>query len=124
MSRFTVALGLFTGTVEASGALRPTAPGVRLPRWSARDGEGLDPDRAGKTTLHTAQHMFASHRAQQGVSFQEIAYLLGHSSLHVTPRYAHLAPDSGRRAITVLERCLDPGGASDLRDGFVPYQAA
>ena len=47
--------------------------------WCLRDSEGLDPARAAKTTLHTTRHTFASHLAQQGVSFQEIAYLLGHS---------------------------------------------
>ena len=59
------------------------------------------------------RHTFASHLAQQGVPFQDIACLLGHSTTYVTERYAHMAPDSGSRAIPVLEETLRLGLSDD-----------
>ena len=39
----------------------------------------------------------------RGVSLKELQELLGHSSLAMTMRYAHLAPERLRSAVTRLE---------------------
>jgi site-specific recombinase XerD len=41
--------------------------------------------------LHDLRHTAASYLAMQGCSLAEIAALLGHRSLEVTRRYAHLS---------------------------------
>lgn len=50
--------------------------------------------RAGLTdvTFHTLRHTFASHAAMQGADLYTLAGLLGHKTLAMVQRYAHLAP--------------------------------
>lgn len=52
---------------------------------------------------HDLRHTFASWLIQSGASLLEVKELLGHSTINVTMRYAHLAPDSLSRAIKRLE---------------------
>lgn len=42
---------------------------------------------------HILRHTFASWLVQSGVSLQVVSKLLGHSTIHMTMRYAKLAPD-------------------------------
>lgn len=43
--------------------------------------------------IHDLRHTFASLLINKGVSLYEVQTLLGHSSIQMTQRYAHLAPD-------------------------------
>lgn len=54
---------------------------------------------------HDLRHTFASWMIQAPVcaSLLEVMELLGHSTIEVTMRYAHLAPDSLARAVARLE---------------------
>jgi integrase len=54
-------------------------------------------------TFHTLRHTFASWAVMRGVTLKELQELLGHSSLAMTMRYAHLAPEHLRTAISRLE---------------------
>jgi len=54
-------------------------------------------------TFHTLRHTFASWAMMRGVSLKELQELLGHSSLAMTMRYAHLAPEHLRTAVSRLE---------------------
>ena len=47
---------------------------------------------------------------QRGVPLLEVAKLLGHSTIEMTERYAHLAPENLKSAVGVLDR---------LRSGYV-----
>ena len=51
----------------------------------AADLEGL--------RIHDLRHTFASVLINKGVSIYEVQTLLGHSTIQMTQRYAHLAPD-------------------------------
>jgi site-specific recombinase XerD len=53
-----------------------------------RDNAGLSDVR-----IHDLRHTFASLLVNKGVSLYEVQTLLGHSSMQMTQRYAHLAPD-------------------------------
>jgi integrase len=55
----------------------------------ARKRAGLSED----IHLHTCRHTFASWLVQEGVSIYTVSKWMGHSSVTVTERYAHLAPD-------------------------------
>ncbi len=60
-------------------------------------------DRRQKVVIHTLRHTFASWLVQLGTPLYTVSKLMGHSSLRMTERYAHLAPDSQRAAVMVLE---------------------
>ena len=54
-------------------------------------------------TFRTLRHTFASWAVMRGVSLKELQELLGHASLAMTMRYAHLAPERLRSAVSRLE---------------------
>ncbi len=54
--------------------------------------------------VHDLRHTCASWMVQQGVPLIEVRDVLGHSSIEMTERYAHLAPDKLRYAVGALDR--------------------
>ncbi|AVO56329.1 integrase [Ectopseudomonas mendocina] len=48
---------------------------------------------------HSLRHTFASHFIQNGGNILTLQKILGHSSLAMTMRYAHLAPDHLQDAV-------------------------
>jgi site-specific recombinase XerD len=55
-----------------------------------------------KVVFHTLRHTFASWLVQDGVKLEMLSQLLGHSSLNITMRYAHLAPSQGKSAVNLI----------------------
>ena len=53
--------------------------------------------------LHALRHTCASRMVQAGVDLYSIKEILGHSTIKVTERYAHLSPARLRSAIDALE---------------------
>lgn len=54
--------------------------------------------------VHDLRHTFASRLVMRRVPLLDVSKLLGHASIKMTMRYAHLSPEAFDRAIAVLDR--------------------
>jgi integrase len=71
-------------------------------RWEAAvKAAGLEDFR-----FHDLRHTFASWAVQRGATLPELRDLLGHSSLAMVMRYAHLSPEHLRSAVARLDTVL------------------
>jgi len=58
--------------------------------------------------FHDLRHTFASQLIMAGIDIMTVSESLGHSSIQVTERYAHLSPSHKRRASDVLGAIFAP----------------
>jgi integrase len=75
-----------------------TKGATKWPLWNAAKQAGLR-----RVGWHVARHTFASHLVMRGVPIKTVQELLGHSSIEMTMRYAHLSPDARREAVELLD---------------------
>jgi integrase len=65
--------------------------------------------------FHDLRHTFASHMVMNGADLTTVSRLLGHKSLTMTLRYAHLAPDHLQAAVGILDGLSSPADVAPSR---------
>jgi integrase len=93
---------------------------LRHPLWRACRRAGLRP-----LQWHALRHTFASHLVMRGVPLKAVQELLGHSTIQMTMRYAHLAPEVTRDAVNLLDRPIarTDGNYANVRGSVVAASA-
>ncbi len=66
--------------------------------------------------FHDLRHTCAAWLVQAGVPLTEVRDVLGHSTVQMTERYAHLAPESTRAALARLEGTESRSSHVEIRD--------
>jgi integrase len=75
-----------------------TRDATKWPLWNACKHAGLR-----RIGWHSLRHAFASHLVMRGAPINAVQELLGHSTIEMTMRYAHLSPDARREAVQLLD---------------------
>ena len=80
--------------------------GKPLRIYALRDAFEIAVERAGILDfhLHDLRHTFASRLVMAGVDLRTVQELMGHKTIAMTLRYAHLSSDHKRKAIEALEQ--------------------
>ena len=62
----------------------------------------------GQIGWHDLRHTYGSHLAMKGGPLKVVQELMGHATIQMTERYAHLSPETRRQAVAVLDAPLAP----------------
>lgn len=71
---------------------------VKHPFWTCTRAAGLPEIR-----IHDLRHTFASQLVMRGVPLNAVKELLGHATIEMTMRYAHLAPGASSAYVALLD---------------------
>jgi integrase len=81
----------------------PFTPGhLKHPLTRALRRAGISREH-GQIGWHDLRHTYGSHLAMRGVPIKVIQELMGHATLEMTLKYAHLSPETKRAAVQVLD---------------------
>jgi len=114
--------GLVWPDVDIRSAFETAVKKAKLDAMDRFEGEPF--------TFHGCRHHFASWFMMSGGDLLSLQKILGHGSLVMTQRYAHLSPDHLRGAMERTERPTDSRGANSganfwsqrASEGVVPSQ--
>ena len=76
---------------------------IKHPFWTCIKAAGVK-----KIRFHDLRHTFASQLVMKGAPMRVVQELLGHSTLQMTMRYAHLSPSAKTDAVAVLDAGAAP----------------
>jgi site-specific recombinase XerD len=71
-------------------------------------------DRRQKVVFHTLRHTCASWFVMSGVDLYTVKNIMGHSTIAMTERYAHLAPNYLKKAVSMMKASLNQSGNDNL----------
>lgn len=72
---------------------------------------------------HTLRHTYASWLVMRGVPLRVVQQYMGHASIKMTERYAHLAPDFGHASIALLDARLSSQWAANALPALPDFPA-
>jgi integrase len=75
-------------------------------------------DRRERVTFHTMRHSCASWMVMQGISLYLVQKVLGHSTIQVTEKYSHLAPDQLQLAANAIDKVV----MQQKEKNIIPFQ--
>lgn len=92
------------------------------PCWAAfREGiERTDIELPKGQMTHALRHTFASHFMMEGGNILTLQRILGHQSLQMTMRYAHLAPEHLQEAKTLNPMSIIRSRAAEIKQASAP----
>lgn len=76
-------------------------------------------DRRKKLVFHSCRHTCASWLVQAGIPLYTVKDIMGHSSISLTERYAHLAPDGQIAAMAAMEKSIAASRGEQPKIGTV-----
>ena len=109
-----MALCVFRTIIKSSGFANPLSGSPPRPNqaksfFRAVDAVGLNEgitDRRMKVVFHTLRHTFASWLVENGENLYTVKELMGHSTLTMTERYAHLGNGTLHNAVKRMEQSI------------------
>ena len=90
---------------------------IMKPRWFA---DAVREAGIKDFTWHCLRHTFASRLVMAGVDIRTVQELMGHKSITMTMRYAHLSPEHSAAA---LEKLCAPSATTTATEGQVAASA-
>jgi site-specific recombinase XerD len=95
-------LQTWAGQNTQSGLVFPKPDGTPLKSIKTAWGKLISDAKIKDFRFHDLRHDFASRLVMNGVDLYRVKELLGHGSIEITQRYAHLAPHTLAEAVEVL----------------------
>ena len=69
-----------------------------------------------KVVFHTLRHTYASWLVMSGADLYTVQKLMGHSTIAMTERYSHLAPDYLKKAVSGFEKYVDKNSSNKIQN--------
>lgn len=88
--------------------------GIKKAFSAAVDRAGLEDFR-----FHDLRHTFASHLIMRGGSLKDVQELLGHKTMTMTLRYAHLSQEHKKAAVNLLKGLTENGNKSVFKEASI-----
>lgn len=102
---------------QATAAGSLVFPSTRWDAYRRAWRKALQDAKLGGLKFHDLRHTFASWVMQAGGTLPELKDLLGHSSLTMVMRYAHLSPEHLRSAVSRLDGALPARAQETVENG-------
>ncbi|MDR1235545.1 MAG: site-specific integrase, partial [Holosporaceae bacterium] len=95
----------FVFTASIGGSIKSVSKSFSRSVESLGFNKGVDDPRQ-KVVFHTLRHTYASWLVMSGVDLYTVQKLMGHSTIAMTERYSHLAPNHLKKAVGMFVAAL------------------